>query len=222
MERKYYIYHHISEKTGEIFYIGKGCKNRAYAFKRRGRLWESFYKKHGCIVVIHIQNLTEKESYNLEKLEIKRLKKINQCRANISLGGYGVTVKNRWWGKEISKAQIKRFKNNPIPKGPNNKTYKNFCENECLKEDYKTMNSVQLSKKYNVSVTTIINRLREIGVDIKPAGRKSIKIKCENDGVIFKSINDAARYYGVFRENIKKVLKGKYKHTNQLVFKYAQ
>jgi hypothetical protein len=84
------------------------------------------------------------------------------------------------------------------------------------------MSSVDLSKKYNVSITTIISRLREIGVDIKPAGRKSVKIKCENDGIVFNSISDAARHYGVFRENIKKVLSGIYKHTNKLVFKYAQ
>lgn len=38
----------------------------------------------------------------------------------------------------------------------------------------------------------------------------------------FDSISDAATYYNAYRENIKKVLKGAYKKTKGLTFKYKQ
>ena len=107
-----------------------------------------------------------------------------------------------------------------MPKGKDNKSFKHFCEDSTLIEEYKILNTIQIAKKYNVSTTTVWMRLKSLGVEIQKPGRKSVKIICINDGNEFNSINDAARKYGVFRENIRKVLKGKYKHTNNLVFKY--
>lgn len=40
------------------------------------------------------------------------------------------------------------------------------------------------------------------------------------DNLVFDSMSDAAKYYGVYRENIRKVLRGIYKHTKNLKFKY--
>ncbi len=48
-----------------------------------------------------------------------------------------------------------------------------------------------------------------------------VKIMCVTDGKEFASINDAAKHYNVFRENIRKVLHGKYKHTGGRLFKYV-
>jgi hypothetical protein len=221
MERKYYVYYHMSETTGEIYYVGKGSGKRAYIFDRRGKLWDAFKNKHGCKVVIFASNLLENEAFDLEISEIKRLKELKQCRANISLGGDGVKVETRWWNEAISRGQIERYKRNPKLKGKESKTYKHFCDDDILRKEYKTLNTIQIANKYNVSIPTVCTRLKEIGVQIKPPGRKSVKIICETDGKVFNSINDAARHYGVFRENIRKVLKGIYKHTNKLVFKYA-
>jgi len=222
VEKKYYIYYHISERTGEIYYVGKGSGKRYLAFKRRGKLWDSFYRKHGCNAVIAFKNLSEKMAFKLEIKEIKRLKKINQCRANISNGGDGVTVDKRWWGENIRKSQIKRFKETPMPKGKDNKTFKHFCDDANLIVEYKTLNTIQISQKYNVSCTTVWSRLKSLGVKLKNPGKKPVRIICKNDGEVFDSINAAAKKYGVFRENIRKVLKNQYKHTNNLVFEYAK
>lgn len=222
MEKKYYIYYHISQKTGEIYYVGKGSGKRYLVLKRRGKLWDAFYRKHGCNAVIAFKNLSEKMAFKLEIKEIKRLKKINQCRANISNGGDGVHVDKRWWGENIRKSQIKRFKENPKPKGKENLTFKNFCDDSILVKEYKTLNTIQIAKKYNVSTTTVWMRLKSLGVKLKKPGQKPVKIICKNDGKIFHSINAAAKKYGVFRENIRKVLKNQYKHTNNLVFEYAK
>jgi hypothetical protein len=222
MEKKYYVYYHVSQKTGEIYYVGKGSGKRFAQFKLRGKLWDAFYKKHGCKAVIAFKDLSEKMAFTLEIKEIKRLKEINQCRANISNGGDGVTVDKRWWGDNIKKSQIKRFKENPMPKGKDNKTFKHFCDNNILIDEYKTLSTTQISNKYNVSVTTVWSRLKSLGVKLEKPGKKSIQITCKNDGKIYKSINEAARHYGVFRENIRKVLKNQYKHTNNLVFEYIK
>lgn len=222
MEKKYYVYYHVSEKTGEIYYVGKGSEKRYILFKRRGKLWDAFYRKHGCDAVIAFKNLSEKMAFKLEIKEIKRLKKINQCRANISNGGDGVNVDKRWWGENISKSQIKKFKETPKPKGKENLTFKHFCDYNVLIDEYKTLNTTQIAKKYNVSTTTVWMRLKSLGVKLKAPGTKPVKIICKNDGETFSSISAAAKKYGVFRENIRKVLKNKYKHTNKLVFQYLK
>jgi len=109
-----------------------------------------------------------------------------------------------------------------MPKGRDNKSFKHFCDDAILIEEYKTLNTIQISKKYNVSVTTVWDRLKSLGVKLKKPGKKPVKIICKNNGEIFDSINAAARKFGVFRENIRKVLKNEYKHTNNLVFEYIK
>ena len=67
----YYIYSHIQEDTGEVFYIGKGKGNRAYSDKDRSNLWKNVAKKHGWKVVLLCNDLTELEAFEVEKFYIK-------------------------------------------------------------------------------------------------------------------------------------------------------
>ena len=74
MENKFYVYAHINPLKNEIFYIGKGSKNRAYKKgKRRSELWNNIVNKYGFIIDILESNLTEKESLEREKFYIKKI-----------------------------------------------------------------------------------------------------------------------------------------------------
>lgn len=67
----FYVYSHIQEDTGEVFYIGKGHGNRAYSKVCRSNLWKNVAKKHGWKAVLLCDDLTEAEAFEVEKFYIK-------------------------------------------------------------------------------------------------------------------------------------------------------
>lgn len=215
-ESKYYIYAHKRLDTGDVFYIGKGSGKRAYIKSNRSLYWKRIVEKHGYEVVFLKENLSEIEAFNYEISLIAKEKSNGGCSANFTIGGDGVRVDNRWWNDKISKALtgINR------PHGKDSKSFKDFVDKNTLYDLYviKCMNTIQISNIIGVSVPTICSRLSLYGIKKQSAGRSKMKIKCINDGVEFDSIMDAARFYGLYRENIKKVIDGKYKHTGNKTF----
>jgi len=66
---KYYIYLHINENG--IFYIGKGCRKRAYSKACRNLHWNNTINKYPNWEVIKlIDNLSEQEAYSIEEILI--------------------------------------------------------------------------------------------------------------------------------------------------------
>ena len=216
METKYYIYAHIRLDNNSIFYIGKGSGNRAYIKSNRGLYWKRIVNAHGYKVIFLEENLSEEEAFNFEISFIAKFKSKGNCEANFTIGGDGVRVDKRWWNDKISKA-LKGIKR---PFGKENKSFKDLISKKELYQMYviDNMNTVQISKLTKLSIPTICSRLKEYNIEKRTAGRVKIKIKCIEDDIEFESINDAAKYYNLFRENIKKVLDGKYKHTGNKTF----
>jgi hypothetical protein len=218
MEKKYYIYAHIRNDTNNIFYIGKGCGKRAYIKSNRSLYWKRIVEKYNYRVEFLLENLTEEEAYKFEIYYIDIEKNKGNCEANFTSGGDGVKVEKRWWNDKISKA----LKGKICPKGIENKSYKEFCNKEELYDLYinQKKSSVEISKIFNVSYTTVTFRLKEFNIEKRKCGRISKKIICINDNKIFNSLSEAAIFYNLHRENISKVLKGIYKHTGNKKFEY--
>lgn len=216
---KYYVYAHL-KPSGEIFYVGKGSGERLTLTSNRSEFWKRTAQKNGFSAIKLLENLTEKEAFEKEIELIAEYKAKGLCKVNISLGGDGVKVKKRWWNKAISKA----LKGRTGATGKESKSYKDFIPKNELFALYieQELRTPEIAKMYGVSIATVATRLAEFGIPIRPAGRQPIKIRCLNDGKVFQSISAAAAYYKVFRENIKKVLQGKYKHTKKLRFIYEQ
>lgn len=215
---KYYVYAHVNKTDGSVFYIGKGSGVRANAIYNRNKFWRRIAKKHGYDIVYLCTDLTEDQAYKKEIELIKKYKSYGQCYANFTNGGDGVRVDKRWWNDKISKS----LKGRITPKGVDNPSYKPCGTMDELFNLYVTQrkSTIEISKIYNVSTTTIWERLRQYNIKPRIVGSHGVKIICINDGMEFNSILSAAKYYKVHRENIRKVLKGKYKHTNNLQFKY--
>lgn len=213
----YYVYAHTRNDNGQIFYIGKGKGKRAYIKSNRSLFWKRIVEKHGYSVMFLETGLEEEDAYKMEIIHIATQRKMGYCEANFSDGGDGVRVKVRWWNDKISKALIGKYR----PKGKDNKGYKDIVDKETLFDMYvtKNMNTIQISNIIGLSIPTICNRLELYGIKKQGAGREKIKIQCIEDNKIFDSIMDAARYYSLYRENIQKVLSGKYKHTGNKTFK---
>lgn len=102
--RSYFVYAHYKADTNEIFYIGIGKKRRgtlhsqiygrAYqcANSMRNYLWIRCYNKHGRIVKILYDNLTELECKSKEIELIDRFGRLvdgSGILCNISAGGEG-------------------------------------------------------------------------------------------------------------------------------------
>jgi hypothetical protein len=215
----YYVYAH-KKPNGHIFYVGKGSGIRQHQTGNRNAYWKRIVKKHGYSPMILEKNLTEKEAYDKEIVWIKHYKETGQCDANFTNGGDGVRVEKRWWNEAISRA----LKGKIMPKGRLNKSFKDYITKEELKKLYidEKLSSVAISKIIGISYTTVLKRVSEYGLDKRNCGKENVSIICVNDGKVFASINDAARYYNIFRENIRKVLHGKYKHTGGKKFEYVR
>ena len=215
--KKYYVYAH-SKPNGEVFYIGKGSGDRLNKTGNRSDFWKRTVAKYGFIASKLADTLTEREAFDKEIELIAEYKKQGFCKVNISLGGDGVKVEKRWWGAKQSAA----LKGIQRPSGRSNLNYQDVISVEDLRRLYceDQMTTPQIAEQIGVSIPTVISRLKEFQIPIRKAGRTAVKIRCLNDNAIFNSINEAARFYGIYRENIKKVLRGTYTHTNKLRFEY--
>jgi hypothetical protein len=51
-QNKFYVYEHLKQNTGEVFYIGRGCRNRAFQSRSRNSHWKNIVNKYGIDVNI--------------------------------------------------------------------------------------------------------------------------------------------------------------------------
>ena len=65
----FYVYIHKKKTTGEVFYVGKGRKFRAYQRHSRSRFWHSVVNHHGFDVEIVLRDVSESEAY-LKEIEL--------------------------------------------------------------------------------------------------------------------------------------------------------
>ena len=66
---KFYVYEHLKPNTGEVFYIGRGTRNRAYQTRSRNSHWQNIVKKYGFEVNIIFKNLSNSEA-NQKEIEL--------------------------------------------------------------------------------------------------------------------------------------------------------
>jgi hypothetical protein len=84
-----YVYGHYKADTGELFYIGKGVRNRAWSHYCRNKHWNNVVNKHGLEVKILYDGLTDEEAYEKERELIAEVGLQNLT--NIMEGGEGPT-----------------------------------------------------------------------------------------------------------------------------------
>jgi len=68
----FYIYLHKTKDEGVPFYIGKGYGKRAYVKSHRSKFWKRIVAKHGYIIELVEENLTEQEALLAEVNWIKK------------------------------------------------------------------------------------------------------------------------------------------------------
>lgn len=86
-ERKYYVYIWYIVDTFEIFYVGKGTGNRYKTRKRENYYFAQMEKTHKCDSMILLNNLTEEEAFNYEKILISICRDSYPRLTNVLDGG---------------------------------------------------------------------------------------------------------------------------------------
>lgn len=215
--KTFYVYSHSNPATG-VFYVGKGSNERLFKTGNRSKAWKDIVANGGFTAAILEACETEDSAYEREIYWIAFYKQRGECCANVSLGGKGITVAKRWWGDAIG-ASLRGISR---PRGDQNSNFKQGINAEILRELYLDQNlpSTEVAKILGVSVPTVFARLAAFGIPVKPIPRKVIV--CVETGVRYESIAAAAQATNLYRENIRKVLAGKYKKTGGLTFKYGE
>lgn len=88
LRKDFYVYAHISNTTGKVFYIGKGSGRRAFSKKGRNTIWKSIAKS-GFTVKIIKDHLFEECAFSFEKIIINSIGVENL--SNLTSGGEGTS-----------------------------------------------------------------------------------------------------------------------------------
>lgn len=112
-EDKFYIYAHWTLDTEEIFYIGKGIKNRCYSIANRSLWWNNIVNKHNYYITIIEINLEESLAFDKEKywIDLYGRRQLGGKLINLTDGGEGVSGKIYTEQEKLDKSE--HYKANP-------------------------------------------------------------------------------------------------------------
>ena len=92
----FYVYEHIRNDVGAIFYVGKGSRKRAFLYGKRNQHWQNIVAKSGGFSVrMVIENADEELAFLVETERIDQLKRLGANLCNMTDGGEGASGAKR-------------------------------------------------------------------------------------------------------------------------------
>lgn len=210
--RNFYVYLHIKQSDGTVFYVGKGTKFRWSRVCDRTQHWKNTAIKHGVICKIAAHDLSAEEALVLEKKLIASYGRQDQktgCLVNLTDGGDGVV--NYVWTEEhrkkISEAGIGRKHTDEFKQ-----MISKLHTGKVLSEETKAKIA---AKRRGTKWSDAQRKASESKID--PRSRPII---CLNDSVIYSNVSDVARTLDLDNSGVSKVCYGKRKQYNGFRFKF--
>ena len=198
----FYVYKWYNVETGEIFYVGKGCRNRKNVTYKRNILFKEYIKNNKCKNEIIAYFNNESDALNFEHKTILELKRKGMCKCNLDNGGTGGI--NYVWTQEMKDYKSKY---NPM-KDEKVKQKMAKSKSKIVIYDNKETTTREIASKMNIHITTAQNWAKR-GYDTngnpcyyKNETMPSIKKNtCSKsvliDGEYFPSLRAAADFLGV-------------------------
>lgn len=91
-ENIYYVYLHRRATDNKVFYVGKGKGKRAFQTNGRNDRWNKTYKKHGRVVEIVFEDLSQQEAFDIEIDTITEMRyHYGETLCNMTNGGDGLS-----------------------------------------------------------------------------------------------------------------------------------
>lgn len=87
--KDFYVYEWYNADTDEVFYVGKGRKQRYKNIEQRNTYFKNYYNKYRCEVRKMKIEMEECDAYEFEKELIEKYRNIGQCKCNLLDGGKG-------------------------------------------------------------------------------------------------------------------------------------
>ena len=149
----YYIYFHYRNDTKTPFYVGKGkgYRYRDFSKSKRNNFWKNIANKHGLTSVIAVENLSNTQALELEKMYISYFKSKGILLANLTDGGDGCL------GYKHTEDSKKRLSKSLEGKGIDRNKYL-FLNKTTSVSEYCTRS--ELAKKYKLHRSGITSILK--------------------------------------------------------------
>jgi len=201
-EKPFYVYVHRKATDGSVFYVGKGKGNRIYSRTSRSQYWKNIVAKHGLTANIIMQFESEICAFSFERVLIRLYGRENLC--NATDGGEGISGMRH---SDETKAKM----SGPRPECNNWLRGKHIPDYLKIKLRDAKLGKKQSDKHANKS------RIAKLGFKVSDTSKfnldkRKMVVRC--DGVVFNSVNDAARIMSkelsvnVSQGNISMVLTG--------------
>jgi hypothetical protein len=191
---KYYTYAHFTADTKKVFYIGKGCKRRAWQTASRNSYWKHKVAKHGHIVEILAEWNTEAEAFEHEKFLIGCFE---SQLVNLTDGGEGTS--GRQQGEEEKQKRSIKLKGIPLTE----QRKANISH---------ALQGRKLQTEHAAKSKSILAVLRE---------ETKKKVKCLTSGFVYDSVTEAGIKESVDPSSIVKACKGILKRAGKKEWRYV-
>lgn len=192
----FYVYLHRKATTGEIFYVGKAVKHRAWVSSGRSEQWQRAVNKHGYKIEIVQDGLQEWAAFELEKdlisLYGKRSDKTGTL-VNNSDGGDGTT------GAKLSnetKSKMSAYrKGRKLSESHKKNTSLGLMGHIVSKESREKIRLAKSGKKLNEDHKMKIRAaLHRAFLDGRLKNKEGQRLKHKETGFVFKSAASARRW----------------------------
>ena len=229
MKTNSYVYQHICEATGELFYVGIGSGRKYFRAHccNRNPIWHNYVNKHGSFKIeILKEDITRKEACDIEIELIKKYGRIIDKTgrlANISFGGEKTTYGLHWKKLPLSDSTKKKIsdanKGKILSKATRDKisaarTGMKFTEvhKRNMGKYARTVSDITKQKMSDAQ------RLRRCSA---AKGSMWIGILCENNGKVYQNYAEIGKDLGISTKHISLVCKGQRPTTRGYKFKYV-
>lgn len=197
----HYVYAHIREDTGEIFYIGIGVSpnfKRAYSKDKRNRIWRYIVNKSSYTVKILFIGLSHQQSINKEIRLIKLIGRKNLKQGtlcNLTDGGEGCInyIATQETREKLRVAGLKR---------------RSTDETKLKLSSYHKSIGISSEKQAKMLAGRVIKGW--IGLGNK-------KVLCTVTNKQFDSIKEAALFYNMNRHWLARMLRGERKNRTSML-----
>lgn len=105
----YYVYIHRRASDNLPFYVGKGKGYRAWVTSGRSGWWQRVVDKHGLIIEVVFDNLTEADAFQCEKDSILEFNYFNYPLVNLTAGGEGGLAPSKETRHKQSTAKLGKY-----------------------------------------------------------------------------------------------------------------